>query len=64
MLRDQRATQVKAVFHDSARTYGSPRVCVELRKDAQAISENTVARIMREEGRAHQSAIASPRVRA
>lgn len=42
--------QVKRAHEASRFTYGSPRVAVELREQGVAISENTVAKLMRSQG--------------
>jgi len=42
--------QVKAAFHESRQTYGSPRVTRELTACGLKVCRNTVARIMREAG--------------
>ena len=42
--------RVRIVFETSARTYGSPRVCAQLRSDGERVSEKTVARSMRTQG--------------
>ena len=42
--------KVRIVFETSARTYGSPRVCAQLRSDGERVSEKTVARSMRTQG--------------
>ena len=42
--------KVRAVFETSNRTYGSPRVCAQLRADGERVSEKTVARSMRTQG--------------
>ena len=50
-LRHQRlAEQVRSVHAKSRRTYGSPRIAVELRDQAVKVCRNTVATLMREEG--------------
>src|SRR5258708_2520258 len=52
--RQQRRTQlverVREAHENSRRTYGSPRVTVELKASGVSVCENTVARYMREEG--------------
>ena len=42
--------KVRIVFETSGRTYGSPRVCAQLRSDGERVSEKTVARSMRTQG--------------
>ena len=44
------AEQVRAVHAGSRRTYGSPRIAVELKDQAVKVCRNTVATLMREEG--------------
>jgi putative transposase len=44
------AAQVRAVHLQSRRTYGSPRIAVQLRDQAVDVCRNTVATLMREEG--------------
>ncbi len=52
--RDERDTALRArvrrVFEASRETYGSPRVHAELRADGAPVSENKVAKLMRDEG--------------
>jgi transposase InsO family protein len=52
--RQQRRTElvetIKEVFEESGGSYGSPRITVELKEAGIAVSENTVARYMRESG--------------
>ena len=48
--RAELATQVKAAHAQSRGTYGSPRVHAELVASGVSVCENTVARVMREEG--------------
>jgi len=48
--RDQLAVKAKAVYTMSKGTYGSPRVCRELREQGEVVSEKTVAKVMRLEG--------------
>ena len=42
--------QIKAAHQQSHRTYGSPRITVELNQQGVQICENTVAKLMRREG--------------
>jgi len=42
--------EIEAVYHESGRTYGSPRVCRTLQQRRVACSENRVARLMRLRG--------------
>jgi putative transposase len=42
--------QIRSSFDDSRGSYGSPRLCVELREQGVAVCENTVAKYMRETG--------------
>jgi transposase InsO family protein len=44
------AERVRAVYAQSRRTYGSPRIAVELKDQAVKVCRNTVATLMREEG--------------
>lgn len=44
------ATQIEAIHEASRGTYGSPRVYEALRQGGRRVSENRVARIMREHG--------------
>jgi transposase InsO family protein len=48
--REELARKVKAVHEANRRVYGSPRVCAALRASGEAVSENTVAKVMRERG--------------
>jgi putative transposase len=50
MANQQLAEKIKAIFHDTDETYGSPRICKELNDQGESCSENRVARIMRENG--------------
>ena len=42
--------KIKATYGASRDTYGSPRVAEKLRKDGERLSDNTVAKIMQENG--------------
>jgi len=42
--------QIRSSFDDSRGSYGSPRLCVELREQGVAVCKNTVAKYMRETG--------------
>ena len=42
------SAQIKTIFADSRRTYGSPRITAALRRDGQRCGRNRVARLMRE----------------
>jgi transposase InsO family protein len=42
--------QIEASYHQSRRTYGSPRVWKDLREQGERISEKRVARLMRQSG--------------
>jgi len=44
------ARQVRQAHQRSRQTYGSPRIAVELKAAGVGVFENTVARLMREEG--------------
>lgn len=48
--RQELAEKVKAVHGANRGVYGSPRVCAALRAGGEAVSENTVAKVMRESG--------------
>jgi transposase InsO family protein len=48
--RAELAAQVKAAHADSRGAYGSPRVAIELQDRGVAVCENTVAKVMREQG--------------
>lgn len=48
--QEELALKVKAVHAQSRATYGSPRVCAQLRKMGEVISAKTVAKVMRENG--------------
>jgi len=50
MRRRQLVEKIRTAHEHSRGTYGSPRLTVELKASGQSISENTVARYMREEG--------------
>jgi transposase InsO family protein len=48
--REELAAKVKAVHEANRRVYGSPRVCVALRASGERVCENTVAKLMRDNG--------------
>lgn len=48
--RARLVTLIRAAHEEGRRTYGSPRVHAVLRRDGETCCENTVARLMREEG--------------
>jgi transposase InsO family protein len=48
--RAQLVEAIRVVFEDSGRTYGSPRVGLELRVAGWRVSDNTIAAIMAENG--------------
>lgn len=48
--REELIVQIKQSHQQSRQTYGSPRVCADLKARALKVCENTVARYMREEG--------------
>jgi len=43
-------SEIREIHQRSRGTYGSPRICAELRARGRAVSENRVARLMRENG--------------
>jgi transposase InsO family protein len=48
--RSKLVTLIRAAHEESRRTYGSPRVHAALKRDGETCCENTVARLMRENG--------------
>lgn len=48
--REELIAWIRQSHHDSRGTYGSPRVCADLRGRGVKVCVNTVARYMREEG--------------
>ncbi|HEX2988036.1 MAG TPA: IS3 family transposase [Chloroflexota bacterium] len=48
--REELARKIQAVHQQSRRVYGSPRVCKALQAEGQRVCENTVARVMRQQG--------------
>ena len=48
--RRELAGKVKAVHEENRRVYGSPRVCAALRASGEEVSENTAAKVMRDNG--------------
>jgi len=48
--RAELVKRIRRVHQDSRRTYGSPRITVELKESGVSVCENTVARYMREDG--------------
>ena len=50
LREEERALKIKAVHEQSRHTYGSPRICAELRKMGEVISPKTVAKVMKNEG--------------
>ena len=48
--RRELAEKVRAVHEANRRVYGSPRVCAALRAGGERVSENTVAKVMRDHG--------------
>jgi len=48
--RQELAAEIRAAHEHSRRTYGSPRVYYELKGRGVEVCENTVARVMREQG--------------
>lgn len=47
MANQELVKRIETVYNDSGKTYGSPRVCRELKAAGVACSENRVARLMR-----------------
>ena len=50
LREEERALKIKAVHEQSRHTYGSPRICAELRKMGEVISPKTVVKVMKNEG--------------
>jgi putative transposase len=50
LRRAELAAKVRATHEEHRRVYGSPRVCRALRAAGERVCENTVARLMRQEG--------------
>ena len=48
--REELAGRIREAHEDSRRTYGSPRVCRQLRAEGVACCENTVAKLMKQRG--------------
>ena len=48
--RQELAARIQAVHADTRGRYGSPRIYQELRADGVAVCQNTVARVMRDQG--------------
>lgn len=48
--REELAVKIKEAYQASRCTYGSPRIYQELVAQGQEVSENTVAKLMRENG--------------
>ena len=48
--KEELAKRIEWHYLDSAKTYGSPRICKELVKEGWSVSERTVGLIMREKG--------------
>lgn len=46
----QLTREIQQVYDDSRGTYGSPRICVELRTDSRRIGRHRIARLMRTAG--------------
>ena len=56
------ACKIKPIFHQSRRTYGSPRIRAALSRQGQRCGKNRIARLMRENGlRARQKRRFVPR---
>ena len=43
------ASDIKRIHHQSRKTYGAPRICIELRKEGKRHGKNRVAKLMREQ---------------
>jgi transposase InsO family protein len=50
LRRQELLKEIKKLFEESRGTYGSPRITRELRKTGIVVNENTVAKIMKENG--------------
>jgi putative transposase len=50
LRRERLAILVHQIYRDNRRVYGSPRLCHALRAAGEAVCENTVAKIMRQQG--------------
>ena len=48
--REELAGKIRIVHQENRRVYGSPRVCRVLQAQGESVCENTVARVMRQEG--------------
>lgn len=48
--REELARKIQAVHQESRRVYGSPRVFKALKAEGESVCENTVARLMRQQG--------------
>ena len=48
--REELKEKIEQVFQESHQTYGSPRVYQELKAQGQAVCENTVAKLMKQQG--------------
>ena len=48
--KQELAEKIRAVHQESRQTYGSPRVYQELKAQGESVCENTVARLMKENG--------------
>ena len=48
--RDGLAVKIQAIYQENRRAYGSPRITRELRKSGESVCENTVAKVMRDQG--------------
>ena len=48
--RTELVQKIREAYEQSRRTYGSPRVYQELKAQGQSVCENTVARLMKQEG--------------
>ena len=52
--------QIQEIHQRSRRTYGSPRIVMELRKNGKRHGRNRIARLMQQEGPAHRAQSSGP----
>lgn len=50
ITKDKVFKEIELIFNESKKTYGSPRVTRELRENVFILSENTIAKYMKELG--------------